>query len=355
MSAQASLAITALVGLVAALAAVPWVVSDYGLGFMINLMCYLVLTVAWALFSGTTRYVSLATAAFFGLGAYTVAMLVKLMPIYATFGIALILGTLMALLVGLVTLRISGMFFVIFGFGLSELMRELLVWWEINRTHTMGRYVFVPFDATLIYEHLLGLAVLVFLIGWLLRRSRLGVALLVIGDDETMARQAGINVPLAKVMIFVVSSVFMTAVGAVMAPRFGYLSPEFAFNPLISFTVVIMALLGGMQRLWGPVLGVVPLALLSELLQVRFPFWYSVLLGLIFMVIVYFLPRGVTGMVEDGWDALRRPINLPRGVAGPLIDAWAWLSRPMSLPRGFAGLIEDTWARMMRRQPGGGR
>ena len=55
----------------------PWLVSDYGLGFMINLMCYLVLTVAWALFSGTTRYVSLATAAFFGVGAYTVAMLVK--------------------------------------------------------------------------------------------------------------------------------------------------------------------------------------------------------------------------------------------------------------------------------------
>ena len=348
---RATLAVAALVVLVAALAAVPWLVSDYGLGFMINLMCYLVLTVAWALFSGTTRYVSLATAAFFGVGAYTVAMLVKTMPIYATFGVALVLGTLMALLVGLVTLRISGMFFVIFGFGLSELMRELLVWWEINQTHTMGRYVFVPFDTTLIYEHLLGLAVLVFLVGWLLRRSRLGVALLVIGDDETMARQAGINVPLAKVMIFVVSSVFMTVVGAVMAPRFGYLSPEFAFNPLISFTVVIMALLGGMQRLWGPVLGVVPLALLSELLQVRFPFWYSVLLGLVFMVIVYFLPRGVTGLVEDAWQLLRRPIALPRGVTGPFIDAWAWLSRPLSLPRGIAGAIEDTWARLTRRQP----
>ena len=153
---RASLAAAALVVLVAALAAVPWLVSDYGLGFMINLMCYLVLTVAWALFSGTTRYVSLATAAFFGVGAYTVAMLVKTMPIYATFGVALALGTLMALLVGLVTLRISGMFFVIFGFGLSELMRELLVWWEINQTHTMGRYVFVPFDTTLIYEHLGG-------------------------------------------------------------------------------------------------------------------------------------------------------------------------------------------------------
>ena len=350
-----SLAVIALALLVAALAVVPWFVSDYGLGFMINLMCYLVLTVAWALFSGTTRYVSLATAAFFGLGAYTVAMLVKEMPIYATFGVALVVGTLMALLVGLVTLRISGMFFVIFGFGLSELMREVLVWWEINKTHTMGRYVFVPFNTTLIYEHLLGLAVLVFLVGWWLRRTRLGVALLVIGDDETMARQAGINVPLAKVMIFVVSSVFMTVAGAIMAPRFGYLTPNFAFNPMISFQVVIMALLGGMQRLWGPVLGVVPLIVLSELLQVRFPFWYSVFLGLVFMVIVYFLPRGVTGLVEDGWEALRRPILMPRGLTGPVIDVWGFLSQPIALPRGIAGLIEDGWARLTRRQPSGGR
>lgn len=352
---RVAFAIVALALVVAALAVVPWFVSDYGLGFMVNLMCYLVLTVAWALFSGTTRYVSLATAAFFGLGAYTVAMLIKEMPIYATFGVALVLGTLMALLVGLVTLRISGMFFVIFGFGLSELMRELLVWWEINKTHTMGRYVFVPFNTTMIYEHLLGLAVLVFLVGWLLRRTRLGVALLVIGDDETMARQAGINVPLAKVAIFVVSSVFMTAVGAVMAPRFGYLTPNFAFNPLISFQVVIMALLGGMQRLWGPVLGVVPLVLLSEFLQVRFPFWFSVFLGLVFMIIVYFLPRGITGLVEDGWRVLRRPILLPRGVTGPLIDVWGSLSRPISLPRGIAGFIEDTWARLVRRQPTGGQ
>ena len=355
MTTAGKIAAVALAILVALLATVPWLVSDYGLGFMVNLMCYLVLTIAWTLFSGTTRYVSLATAAFFGLGAYTVAMLVKEMPIYATFGVALLIGTVMALLVGLVTLRVSGMFFVVFGFGLSELMREVLIWWEINQTKTLGRYVFVPFDTTLIYWHLLGLAVLVFLVGWLLRRTRLGIALLVIGDDETMARQAGINVPLAKVAIFVVSSVFMTVVGAVMAPRFGYLTPNFAFNPLISFQVVIMSLLGGMQRLWGPVLGVVPLMLLSELLQVRFPFWYSVFLGLVFMIIVYFLPRGITGLVEDGWRVLRRPISLPRGVTGPLIDVWGSLSRPISLPRGIAGFIEDTWARLVRRQPTGGR
>ena len=303
---RSSVAVAGLAVLAALLASLPWVVSDYGLGFMINLMCYVVLTVAWALFSGTTRYVSLATSAFFGIGAYTVAILVKVMSIYAIFGVAVVVGTAVAFVVGLVTLRISGMFFIIFGFGLSEMIRQLMVWWEINKTHTMGRYVFVAFGNLLIYEHLLALTVLLLLVDWLVRRSRLGLALQVIGDDETVAHQVGINVPLTKVTIFVVSSVFMTLTGGVMAPRFGYINPNIAFNPLISFQVVIMALLGGMQRPWSP-LGVIPLILLSEVLQVRFPYWYSVLLGLVFMVVVYLVPRGIGGLVADGWGLLAGP------------------------------------------------
>jgi branched-chain amino acid transport system permease protein len=346
---RAAAAIATLTVLVVALAAVPLMVSDYSLSLMVNVMGYLVLTIAWALFSGTTRLVSLATSAFFGVGMYTVAMLIKVLPLYATFGVAIGVGAVLALIVGVLTLRIAGMFFVIFGFGLSEMIRELMVWWEINKTHTMGRYVFVDFDTTMIYEHLLGLAVLVFLVGWLLRRSRFGLALMVIGEDETVARQVGINVPFAKVAIFIVSAVFITLTGALMAPRFGFINPNFAFNPLVSFQVVIMAFLGGLQRLWGPVLGVIPLIILSEELQTETPFWYSVLLGLVFMVIVYFLPRGVTGLLEDGWEALGRPLELPRGLTGPLLDAWAWLSRPISLPRGIAGAIEDRWLKIMPR------
>jgi branched-chain amino acid transport system permease protein len=329
---RAAAAIAALVVLVAALATMPWLLSDYGLSLMINVVGYLVLTIAWALFSGTTRLVSLATSAFFGVGMYSVAMLVKVMPLYATFAVAIGVGAALALVVGVLTLRISGMFFVVFSFGLSEMIRELMVWWEINRTHTMGRYVFVAFDTTLIYEHLLGLAVIVFLVGWLLRRSRLGLALLVIGEDETVARQVGINVPFAKVLIFIVSAMFISLTGALMAPRFGFINPNLAFNPLVSFVIVIMAFLGGLQKLWGPVLGVVPLIVLSELLQTRFPFWYSILLGLAFMIIIYFVPRGVTGLLEDGWTALRE-----------------WLSRPIVLPRGIGGAIEDIWARFMPR------
>jgi branched-chain amino acid transport system permease protein len=346
---RAAPALLALAALVAALAALPWVLSDYGLSFMVGVMSYLVLTIAWTLFSGTTRLVSLATSAFFGVGMYTVAMLIKTMPLYATFVVAIGVGAALALIVGVLTLRIAGMFFVIFGFGLSEMIRQILVWWEINQTHTMGRYVFVPFDTTLIYEHLLALAVIVFFVGWRLRRSRLGLALMVIGEDEAVARQVGINVPFAKVAIFVVSAMFMTLTGALMAPRFGFINPNFAFNPLVSFQVVIMAFLGGLQRLWAPVLGVIPLMVLSELLQTEFPFWFSVLLGLVFMVIVYFLPRGVTGLVEDGWAALGRPLELPHGFTGPLVAAWNWLSRPVLLPRGIAGAILDFCAKFAPR------
>jgi branched-chain amino acid transport system permease protein len=349
---RVAIMIAVLIIVVGALAVVPWVVSDYGLSLMVNVVCYLVLTVAWALFSGTTRLVSLATSAFFGVGMYTVAMLTKVLPLYATFAVAIGMGAALALVIGVLTLRIAGMFFVIFGFGLSEMIRELTVWWEINQTHTMGRYVYVSFNTTMIYEHLLGMTVVVFWVGWLLRRSRFGLALLLIGEDETVARQVGINVAFAKVTIFVVSAAFMTLAGAVMAPRFGFINPNFAFNPLVSFQVVIMALLGGLQRLWGPVLGVIPLIILSEWLQTQFPFWYSVILGFVFMVIVYFLPDGVTGLIEATWKLLGRPLELPRGFTGPLVDAWAWLSRPISLPRGIAGAIEDGLANIIPRVRG---
>ena len=229
---------------VAALALAPLALSDYGISLLINVVSYWILTASWAMFSGPTRYVSLATSAFFGVGAYLVAMLVNALPLHVIFGVAAVAGLGVALVVGLSTLRISGMYFVIFTFGLSELIRELSIWWEINQTKTLGRYVFTDFTGVLIYEHLLALAVVVGVTGWAIHRSRLGFALRVIGDDEGVARQVGINVAAVKVAVFGISALFMTVTGAIMAPRYSYIDPNIAFNPLISFQVVIMALLG---------------------------------------------------------------------------------------------------------------
>ncbi|WP_428249442.1 branched-chain amino acid ABC transporter permease [Ferrovibrio sp.] len=283
---------------IAGLAVLPQYLSGYGLSLAIGILNYTVLATAWALFSGPTRYVSLATVAFFGIGAYTVAVLGEVLAWPLVLLIALGIGVAVALLVGLATLRLSGVYFVIFTFGLAELIRQLVTWFEVNKTRTLGRYVFVDINQTQIYWQLLALAVLVFLAGFLIQRSRLGLALRVIGDDEMVARHVGINTTRAKVLLFAFSASFMSLAGAVMAPRWTYIDPAIAFNPVLSFQVLIMALLGGVHRLYGPLLGVVPLTLLFEYLLARFPNHFSILIGLAFMIIVYAIPQGVVGLIE---------------------------------------------------------
>jgi branched-chain amino acid transport system permease protein len=284
---------------VAALAAVPLFADGYYQSLGISILSYAVLATAWAMFSGPTRYVSLATTAFFGIGAYTVAVLGELLAWPVVLLAAAAIGGAVALLVGLSTLRLSGIYFVIFSFGLAELIRQLVTWWEVNKTRTVGRYVFVEITQAEIYWQLLSLAAAVFLTGWLVRRSRLGFALRIIGDDETAARHCGIDVTAAKVSLFALSALFMTLAGAIVAPRWTYIEPAIAFNPMTSFQVVIMALLGGAGRLYGPLLGVVPMTLLFEFFTARFPNHFSILLGLVFLLIVYCLPQGVAGLLAS--------------------------------------------------------
>lgn len=284
--------------LVALLAAVPVMADDYRLSLAISLMNYTVLATAWALFSGPTRYVSLATVAFFGIGAYTVAVLGEGNPWPLVLAAALAIGVLLALVVGLATLRLQGVYFVIFTFGLAELVRQLVTWYEVNRTRTLGRYIFLDIGPAQIYWQLLALAALVFAAGILVRRSRLGLALRVIGEDEAVARHVGIDTTFAKIALFVLSAAFITLAGAVMAPRWTYIDPAIAFNPVVSFQVLIMALLGGVHRLYGPLFGVIPMTLLFEYLLARFPNHFSILVGVAFMLVVYAIPRGVVGLVE---------------------------------------------------------
>jgi branched-chain amino acid transport system permease protein len=297
---------TIALAIVAAAAMVPLLVGSYHVALGISLLSYTVLATAWALFSGPTRYISLATVAFFGIGAYTVGALGEALPWWLVLGIAAVIGVAVALVVGLSTLRLSGMYFVIFTFGLSELIRQVVTWYEVNVHRSVGRYVFVDVTQNAIYWQLLALTVLVFVTGWLIGRSRLGLALRVIGEDETVARHCGIDTTRAKLALFAVSALFTTLTGAIMAPRWTYIDPAIAFNPMISFQVVIMALLGGAGRLFGPLLGVVPLVFLFEFLSANFPNFYSILLGLAFILIVYVVPNGIAAIIEAGWKGFGR-------------------------------------------------
>ncbi|MGV8855771.1 MAG: branched-chain amino acid ABC transporter permease [Devosia sp.] len=289
------LCLAALIGL----AMLPSVLDDYGVGLLIGLAGYVTLATAWALFSGPTRYVSLATVAFFGIGAYTVAVLSETLPYPLVLLVAALIGLILALLVGLATLRLAGVYFVIFTFGLAELIRQLVTWYEVNITGTLGRYIFLPLTATDIYWQLLALGAVTLLIGWWIGRSRIGLALKVIGDDEVVAAHAGIDIARIKLVLFTLSATIMTLVGAIQAPRWTYVEPSIVFNPTISFLTLIMALLGGATRLWGPLLGAVPLFLMFEWLSANFPSHYSIILGCLFIVIVFVVPRGVLAFVEE--------------------------------------------------------
>jgi branched-chain amino acid transport system permease protein len=290
----------------AALAFLPTQLGAYGVGLLLGMTGYVVLASAWALFSGPTRYVSLATVAFFGIGAYTVAVLSEVLPYWAVLLVAAGIGLAVALVVGLATLRLAGVYFVIFTFGLAELIRQLVTWYEVNVTGTLGRYIFLPISPEQIYWQLLALAAITIGIGWLISRSRLGLALKVIGDDETVAAHTGINIAGVKLALFAVSATIITLVGAIQAPRWTYVEPSIVFNPTISFLTLIMALLGGVNRLWGPALGAIPLFLLFEWLSANFPSHYSIILGLMFIAIVFVVPRGVLAGMEDLWKRMRR-------------------------------------------------
>lgn len=272
--------------------------SDWLMLLAVPIAMYTVLATSWALFSGPTHYISLATAAFFGVGSYTVGLGIDHLPYSFLLVIAALLGALLAMLVGIATLRLSGVYFVIFTLGLAELIRQLVTWVQA-KTGSRGMYVLTDLTERDIYWQLLTLTALVFLVGWLINRSRLGFALRVIGNDEVVAAHSGINAPLAKVYLFMVSGAFAAVVGAVLAPRYTYIEPSVAFSPELSFQVVIMALLGGVHRLWGPVLGVIPFTLLWEAIAASFPNQTVLLLGVAFLLIVYLIPRGIVGLAEQ--------------------------------------------------------
>ena len=298
-----------------AAATLPFIDDGYLLSLGVDITMYAVLATAWMLFSGPTNYISLGSAAFFGIGMYTVGIGLGMLPFPALVALAGVLGGIFAAFVGLATLRISGIYFVIFTLGMAELIRQITVWGQAKMGSQAGIFVNHPMSSGELYLLLLALLGAVIFIGWWIGRSRLGFALRIIGNDEVVAAHSGINTARAKVVLFVISTVFASVTGALVAPRYSYVEPTLAFSAFISFQVVIMALLGGTTRLWGPLVGVIPFTLLLELINRINPRLSTLLLGVAFLLIVYVIPHGVVGLIED----VRSGRTTPASIRGKLL------------------------------------
>jgi branched-chain amino acid transport system permease protein len=287
------------------LATLPVYGSAYTVILVTAILMYIVITVSWVIFSGPTGYLSLAPAAFFGVGIYTAAVLGKTLPLLLVVVAGGLISFILALLVGALTLRLRGVYFAIFTFGLVVLIKEFLLFWEIVVTKTRGRFVVLESNTTIFYV-MVGIFVVLMIIAYFIRRSKYGLALQSIGENEEAAAHTGINVTLVKVITFAISAIFMGATGAIMATRWTYVDPYVAFNPQFSFLPVLMALFGGMGQFYGPVLGAAIFAYLEETLLTRFPYYYMLTFGIVLVVVILYLPNGLVGLIPKLWKRIPR-------------------------------------------------
>jgi len=287
----------------------------YGSGYIVTLftyfILYMVLSVSWTIFSGSTGYISLASAAFYGVGVYAAAMFGERMPFIFVILIGGIASFILAFIVGAITLRLRGIYFAMFTFGLVVLMKEVIHYWEITIEGTRGHFVIFQSNETIFY-YLLGIFIVTMIVAYIIRKSRYGLALASIGENEEAAGHTGINVTMVKVITFAISAIFMGAAGAVMATKFTYIDPGVAFNPMMSFSPALMSIFGGMGSIYGPVVGAVVFSYLQEWLMTgSLKSYYMLIFGAILVATIIYLPSGVTGLIQNLWRRIRGAKSAP--------------------------------------------
>jgi branched-chain amino acid transport system permease protein len=287
-----------------ALGVMPWVASDFVLSLTLTCLMYIGLAVAWGMFSGVTNYLSLATSAFFGIGAYVTAWGFESLPYLVLIPLGGLVAAAFAALVGAGVLHLRGAYFAVITFGLGELVRHAITYSEKTFAHTVGRVISDPPESGTVYLTVLVVSAAAVATCARVRASRLGLALAGIGADEERAQTLGVNTRLTKIKGFALAAFFAGALGAAMAVRWTYIEPASVFNPFIGFQTVLIAMIGGAQTLAGPMAAAVVFSLLTELLRLQFPYIFLMVLGILLIVLVLYLPGGLASLF-DRWRRSR--------------------------------------------------
>ena len=284
-------------GLLGAAAGVPLLGGDYWIGVGITACMWVALTQSWSLLSGLSGYVSLGHVVFYGLGAYVVVVSWGVLPIAVSLTLAAVAAAVFACVTGLPVLRVRGPYFVILTFGIAELVKFVLMAAEAAAGNASRLILGTPEIQTLFFL-MLALAAAATALAWVVRVSRLGYGLRAIREDEEAAETLGVPVARYKLLAFVLSACIPGAVGGVMALRNTYFEPLQAFDPMISFSMIAMAVLGGSDDLRGPVVGAAFFVFLSEILWANAPQVYMIALGILLVLFVQFVPEGLCGRLS---------------------------------------------------------
>ena len=307
-----------LVVLAVALLAFPSLAPNpYILSAGIVVLNYAVLSTSWNFVGGFTGYISLGHGALAGLGAYGTALLVTKagLPSFVALAVAALLVAAISVPIGLAALRVRGASFVIVSIALVLILLLVFQSWASFTGGSRGLVVPRPFPGLVRPEHhrvffflYAGLLALALLAWWLIDRSRFGLGLKAIREDEDKAESLGTPTFAYKLIVFVVSATFTGLAGGLYALWFGDLDPVFQFSILTGSYLVLMALLGGVRNLYGPLAGALIVGIALEYFKGQFgntPL-HLVATGLLLALVVLFMPDGVLPAIAAGVRRLRK-------------------------------------------------
>jgi branched-chain amino acid transport system permease protein len=271
-------------------------------------------TTAWNIFSGYTGYVSLGSVVFYGIGGYALALLCKDWNIqggYTPFLLLPLVGliaSVFAIPLGWLALRSSRHVFVVITLAMFYIFQLLAYNLPGITNGSSGMFLPTPsWDAAFFNTpfYYVSLVVLLFSLGvsWWVRNSKYGLGLLAIRDDEDRALSLGVKAGAYKLVAYVVSAFFIGMIGALVAYFVGSLYPEFAFAPAFDITIALMAFLGGIGTLAGPLVGALLLAPLQQYLTVQLQIvgLDLILFGALLLAIILLLPEGIVPTLRRRW------------------------------------------------------
>jgi branched-chain amino acid transport system permease protein len=271
-----------------------------------TIMCmYATLAQSWNFIGGLAGYPSFATAAFFGLGAYTSAVLQNHdVPMVAAWGSAGVVAFVFAGFIGGAILHLRGHYFAIASLIVAEMLREL-----VNTTPALtggGMGLNLPIlrisvgaQAQLFFFAMLALAVLTTATAIVVQQSKLGFGLRCIQQNEDAANILGVNTYLYKTAAFVLSAVYVGVAGGIYASWVNYIEPSDVFDVLLAIKPLVMVLLGGLGTIFGPGIGALVLLTFEEVVWRNLLTVHAAALGVIIVVLVLFLPNGLLALARD--------------------------------------------------------
>jgi branched-chain amino acid transport system permease protein len=300
---------------VAAAVAAPAVADDSALRTLAGVFMFATLASAWNIIGGFAGYASFGNVVFFGLGGYTVAILMVRAGwgFWPALPVAVAVGAAYAAVVGLPVLRLRGHYFAIATLGVAEGTREVV----LNLSHLTGGGAGItvpvlgnkattayPGNAAFYYLFLAAMGVAV-TTSLAVARSRFGYGLRAIHDDEQGAAATGINTTRLKLAAFALSGALTALAGALFAFQQVTIYPERLFSVEITVLMVAMAVIGGVGTVLGPVIGAVGLQLLAEYLRQRYLNLHLIVFGALLAAVVVLMPEGLMSSAAQAWRERR--------------------------------------------------